>query len=133
VLQTLITDSKKAAKHLACKEQTTHKKKVLKSLKARIGCVLFPVRKLIIDLKNYTKMSVGIKAGIYFASVLDYLVKNVFYKAINGPPFNDCTDDKLMIRSRHLRIVLNSDTYLNELTKYSILPIYSPQRNYDYK
>lgn len=78
-------------------------------------------------------MSVGVKTGIYFSAVLDYLVKNVFDKVINCPPFNDCAEDNLMIRSRHLRIVLNSDNDLNELTKYSILPIYSPQRNYDYK
>lgn len=90
--------------------------------------MVFPIRKLISDLKNFTKMGVGIKTGIYFASVLDYLVKNVFYKVINCPLFNDCIEDYLMIRSRHLRIVLNSDNDLNELTKYSILPIYSPQR-----
>lgn len=77
-------------------------------------------------------MRVGIKAGIYIAAVLDYLVEDIFDIALNVIASDDSPKINF-IRSHHLRMVMKCDNDLDKITKDVIIPIFSPKRNDDYE
>jgi len=121
-----------AIKTLGSKKQPMFKKKACKSLKKRTGDTSFSVRKLMLNMKNFTKMRVGIKAGIYLSNVFHYLIRYVFDVLINLFMFNDCPKCDC-IRSKHVKMVMKRNNNLHELTKNSIIPVHSPIRNDNYQ
>merc|ERR1719219_1723573 len=88
-----------------------------RSLSVRAG-VAFPVRKILRKMKKRMLLRIWIVAAVYMAAVIEYVVSETL--DLSGSLTK--SENKKIIKPRHINAALKYDQELKKLTESAILP-----------